>query len=391
VSLDRATPSAEANLSPVSERQSVVSTLAGEPTGGVNERRWRGADMVAKHLHQALLAGVTVAMVISGCAADRTASAGAAAPLPSSPAAIGSPTSTAASTAPAAAATASTAELTVKYLAGNTVAGTDESRIRLAAPPGTAITAATEIAGGFVFSADDGFVYLQARDGSRRRVGAGQFTVSPDGTRLAVMSDVTVSVYALPDLLRLGAYAVPGATPGGPSAIGVNGDWVLLFDADQPSDGPGVTVVWNVTTHASVRLTGVYPLTLGTGGDVLQRALTASGRPCYALAAERHGTGATCAPTARPAGGVDSGALSPDGRYAAISVSNRIAPVVVHTADLRAGRWKPITLPVPSGTPVYWAGMDVVIGGDATYRCSVTARCARLPIPPDAAIVPYAG
>ena len=348
--------------------------------------------MVSKHLHQALLAAVTVATVSSGCAADRIASAGAAAPLASSPPATGSPTVAAASTAPAAGATTA-AVPTVKYLIGNTMDGTDGSRIRLAAPASTTITAATEIPRGFVFSADDGYVYLQARDGSRRRVGAGQFTVSHDGTRLAVMSDVTVSIYTLPGLQRLGAYAVPGATPGGPSAVGVNGDWVLLFDADQPSDGPGATVVWNVTTHASARLTDVYPLALGTGGELLQRALTASGRPCYALAAEnnRHGTGVTCAPTARPAGGVDSGALSPDGRYAAISVSNRIAPVMVRTADLRAGRWKPITLPVSSGMPLYWAGMDVVIGGDATYRCSVTARCARLPIPPDATIVPYAG
>ncbi len=351
--------------------------------------------MVAKHLHQALMAAVaaTVAMVMSGCASDRVAPAGAAAPLASSPAAIGAPTSAAAATAPAATATATVAasSSTVKYLAGNTVAGTDGSRIRLAAPAGTTVVVATETPRGFVFSADDGFVYLQARDGSRRRVGAGQFTVSADGTRLAVMNDVTVSVYALPDLRWLGAYAVPGATPGGPSAIGVNGDSVLLFDADQPSDGPGVTVVWNVTTHASIRLTAVYPLALGTGGDILQRALTASGQPCYALAAESHGAGGTCAPTARPAGGIDSGTLSPDGRYAAISVSNRIAPVVVRTADLRAGRWQAITLPVPSGVPLYWAGMDVVIGGDATYRCSVTAQCTRLPVPRDATIVPYAG
>lgn len=255
------------------------------------------------------------------------------------------------------------------------------------------MSAATEVPGGYVFATDNGSVYLQARDGSVKWVASGQFAVSTDGSRLAVMGDISVFAYTLPGLQSLGSYALPGATPGGPTLVAVQGDWVLLFDDDMPNNGPGVSAVWNTRTHATIGFTAAEPFAIGSDGSVLRRTLTTTGHPCYAYTppAEMRQPADHCGETDRPAGGSDGGALSADGQWAAVSISNRQSPVLVRTADLHAGRWIPVALAAPDGTPIYWDGADVIIGGDQSYRCNTAGRCTRLAVPTDATIVPHAG
>jgi hypothetical protein len=205
------------------------------------------------------------------------------------------------------------------------------------------------------------------------------------------MDNVTATVYTLPDLRKLGSYGFSGATPGGPMVTAVSGDWVLLFDEDQLE--VVVSIVWNIGTNATVRVVGSEPFAVGSDGSVLRRIVSPDGPPCYAYTQVTdlaHKTG-RCAVTERPAGGVDSGALSSDGQWAALSVSNRVAPVLMRTSDLQAGRWSPIRLAPSSGTPIYWDSSGVVIGGDRSYRCSVTGQCTRLAIPSYATIVPRLG
>ena len=175
--------------------------------------------------------------------------------------------------------------------------------------------------------------------------------------------------------------------------IATRGDWVLLFDEDTPDGGPGASIVWNVATNVTVRSTRAEPFAIASDGSVLQRALTTDGERCYAYTprADLPRPASHCAVTERPAGGVDSGALSTDGRWAALSVSNRIPPVLMRTSDLQSGRWAPIALPALAGTPIYWDGADAIIGGDRSYRCSTAGRCTKLAIPDDATIVPRLG
>lgn len=282
----------------------------------------------------------------------------------------------------------------VAYLRGNSVVEPDGSVTRLAAPPGTHVSATTEIADGYVFGADNGYVYLQAHNRSVRRVAAGQFVVSSDGRRLAVMGDTRVSVFALPSLFDLGTFQFPGATPGGPSVTAIRGDWVLLFDEDMPAQPPGVSVVWNLATHATVSFAASEPFAVGTDGSVLRRVLNPADVSCYddtPLPALRLSSGGYCGGVDRVAGGVDAAALSNDGQWAAIAVSNRQSTVLVRIADLRAGRWNAVRLPASSGTPIYWDGSDVVIGGDHSYACNLAGRCDALAIPRDATIVPRLG
>jgi len=260
-------------------------------------------------------------------------------------------------------------------------------------PAGANVTAATEIPGGYVFAADNGYVYFQTRQRTISRIAPGQFTVSADGRRLAVMGDLAVSVFELPDLRRLGSYTFPGAMPGGPSVVAVRGDWVLLFDEDVPNaDVPGTSVVWNVATHVAVPFSGAEPFAVGADGDVLRRTASANGPTCYDVTplANVARRGGFCGDVRRTAGGVDGGALSDDGEWAAIAVSNRQPIVLVRTADLHVGRWRPVTLSA-SGVPIYWAGAGVVIGGDRSYLCSTTGQCRALAIPADATIVPRSG
>ena len=269
----------------------------------------------------------------------------------------------------------------------------DDSITRLSAPAGVTVRTATEVPGGHVFGADNGLVYFQGRNGSAGRVAAGQFTVSADGTRLAIMGAVAVSVYTLPGLHRLGSYTFPGATAGGPTVVAVGGNWVLLFDEDQPGGAPGVSVVWNVATNAATWFAAAEPFTIGSDGSVLRRILNSADRSCYGytLLSDLRKTAGRCGESEPVAGGVDAAALSDDNQWAAISISDRQPPVLVRTDDLRAGNWRPTVLSAPAGTPLYWDRNDVIIAGDRSYRCNTTGHCTRLATPADATIVPLAG
>jgi hypothetical protein len=281
----------------------------------------------------------------------------------------------------------------VAYLRGDAVVEPDGSVTRLAAPAGVTVQTAIEVPGGHVFGADNGLVYFQEPDGSAGRVGAGQFAVSADGTRLAIMDAVAVSVYTLPGLRRMGSYTFPGAIAGGPTVVAIGGNWVLLFDEDQPDGPPAVSIVWNVATNAVVRFTASEPFTIGSDGSVLRRELNSGDRPCYAYTplSELQQTAGRCGESEPVAGGADAAALSDDSQWAAISTSDRQPPVVVRTNDLRAGNWRPIVLSAPAGTPLYWDAGDVIIAGDQSYRCNTAGHCTRLATPPDATIVPRAG
>ena len=228
----------------------------------------------------------------------------------------------------------------------------------------------------------------------------GNFMVSADGRRLVAASvedAMTVTAHELPSLRTIARVRIEGS---GPLVVGIVGDRVVLRDASGDSS-PTRAHVWNLRTgqlrgtDAEVNIWGV-----ADDGRVLRRVSATDGRRgCADLLA------IVDLPTVRDTGTCSAamgravlfGELSPDGTWALMSLVSESGspepPVWVRTADLRAGRWRPVASNMSDLAAVLLWDTDqtVVVRVDQSeyHRCRPTGSCQRLAVPayPDGVIL----
>ncbi|MEV8517700.1 hypothetical protein [Dactylosporangium sp. NPDC051484] len=98
-----------------------------------------------------------------------------------------------------------------------------------------------------------------------------------------------------------------------------------------------------------------------------------------------------CAPwLATPYG---SGQISTGGTWAVLYTATAATAeprnVLIRTADLHAGNWRPVTIDLPSGSrPLFWDTDDTVIFEGTPdhlgyYRCTATGSCLSTALPAD--------
>jgi hypothetical protein len=286
----------------------------------------------------------------------------------------------------------------VDLLAGNTVHRADGSRVDLGLPAGVTASLAFRVRSGWVVEAersDSIEAWFVPDQGTPRRVGTafGGLAVSPDGGTLVVVpGGDDVVAYELPSLREIGRHRFDDGI--GPAVVGVSRDVAVLKGAQ--GDGTSSrAAVWNfrtgsfTATSRSLRTWGI-----SDDGQVLRGVdgcvdlVPVSG----ALAVGRTGW---CGTDGRSP--VRGAGVSPDGRWVSLEIdpadgSDTTTAVLIHAADLRAGRWRP----VPTGGPADVEGLTWVTGstfvlllpGGALQRCEAGVRCgAVVAAPADPRIV----
>jgi len=314
----------------------------------------------------------------------------------------------------------SAGDIGLDVLSGNVIQRPDGSRVSLALPAGVTAGGATRVPGGWVVEAgsdDESSLWFAVETGRATRIGRlfGNYQVSADG-RLLVASGTTadpatVIAYELPSLRELARTSFDSGM--GPVVAGISGDRVLLNGA-QGSPGRSEAAVWNIRT-GDLHPTGIELWTFGVSldGDVLRRVdragpggakdVTSACVDVVPLADSLPvgQTGLCAVHLATPEG---YGQISPDGDWAFLNTSAAGGSgnlALVRSADLRAGRWQPLALDLPSqAEPVFWDTEETFIvyevaePRDRRYRCGVARPCEPLVMPddlPDAQPVPRRG
>ncbi|HEU4424330.1 MAG TPA: hypothetical protein VFR67_17520, partial [Pilimelia sp.] len=206
-----------------------------------------------------------------------------------------------------------------------------------------------------------------------------------------------IASYALPSLNRLAATDFGVDAGVSVAVVGVGGDRAVLAGA-QGSPPWQETAIWNVRTGGLHRTGGHdWALAFGRDGQVLRRVdrpASGAGAACVDLVTLADTPPEPGPPVCAPALATAEagGMLSPGGRWVMLRTASPagggLGTVLLRTADLRAGHWRPVTpdLP-PSGVPRFWDTDDTFVvekpgNPSEAYRCT-TRGCAPLILPAD--------
>jgi hypothetical protein len=315
-----------------------------------------------------------------------------------------------AATPAAAAAAVDTAGLTV--LGKNVLIRPNGTQRALTLPKGVDAVDASEVPAGWIVeaqSAAERTLWYFGPTGAGKRIGyvLGNWDVTRDG-RILVASAFTaaatktvkpvVTAIDLPSLRTRAQQRYAGGVA--PLVVGVTADQVLLRQAQREAKATPAAV-WQLSTNR-LRATTVPAWYWSFGGTatVLRRVdrLDAAKKVVGACVDAVDGSGASI-PTGltgtcvAAAANVRNGLLSPDGKYAVLlsapaAATSKASPstLVVRTADLHAGRWRPVAL--GAGRFVqFWDSptsmiVAVVAGEKITMqRCDTAAKCTALRLP----------
>jgi hypothetical protein len=315
-------------------------------------------------------------------------------------------------------------EVGLDVWSGDVVQRPDGRRVTLALPAGTSVRTVTGVPGGWVVATsgegDERALWFAPYDGESRWISTafGEHRVSPDGRVLVVVGLAPdgsgVAAYELPSLTRLASTDFGVDAGGTPTLVGVGGDRAVLTGSQGSPPWPE-TAIWNVRTGALHRTTGpAWAVGFARDGRVLRRvdrsdagaSASAGATACVdvvpmadTLPEQR---GPLCTPVLAT---TEPGMLSPDGRWALLPTTSSRAgegqrTVLLRTAELNAGRWRPIPLDLPPfGAPRFWDTDDSFVverlgNPSEAYRCTATRGCVRLIMPaglPRPEVVPRFG
>jgi hypothetical protein len=299
----------------------------------------------------------------------------------------------------------------VAYVDGNGVLEEDGTHTKLTVPAGYRIVDTTETPSGYAFDADSDMggsgVFFEFRNGTVHRFpladNDGRFVVSHDGKQMIVSgmnkSDRMYEAiwYSLPALTVVSTYqtdthvAKLGMIP-----VAAAGDWTVI-DMSAGHGAPGWATEFGAVGDQRATFDSAMPFDVATDGSVLRRidALEPSNgtykpKTCYDFVPYRPGgdmsdVSGHCGKP--PPNGVDSGALSPDGTMAALALGAGSAAVLVNTADLHAGRWHPVVLPMRAQIEYWDSPTTVIVHGEHFYRCHTSGACDILPGDDDLTLV----
>jgi len=283
----------------------------------------------------------------------------------------------------------------VAYVDGNGVLEEDGMHTKLTVPGGYRIVDTTETPSGYAFDAysdmGNSGVFFEFRNGTVHRFPLadidGRFVVSNDG-KLMIVSGLNKSDgmyeaiwYGLPALTVVSTYRTDiHVAKYGMIPVAAAGGWTVI-DMYTGALTPGWATEFGAAGDQRATFDSTQPFDVATDGSVLRRIDTlerSNGtyeptKTCYDLVPYRAGghTSDLSGHCGKPPPGdpVDSGALSPDGTMAALALGAGSAAVLVNTADLHAGRWHPVVLPMRAQIEYWDSPTTVIVHGAHFYRC----------------------
>ncbi|WP_412749118.1 hypothetical protein [Krasilnikovia sp. M28-CT-15] len=287
----------------------------------------------------------------------------------------------------------STSAVRMDLLSRNTVFRADGSRVALGLPGGRSAKDAVRVRAGWVVTAQPVSggkteVWFVPDHGTARSAGTvfGGVAVSPDNRVLVVAHDAShVGAYELPSLREIRRQTFEEGM--GPGVLGATDD-VALLDGGSGDGTPMRGAVWNfrtgsfTTTRADIPAWG-----MSDDGQVLRRiGDCVDVVPVTVTVPSMH---QGWCPTHGPVEG-RSGTISPDGRWASLDVRSadeqaEPTTVLLRTADLKAGRWRPVPTGGPADAHPIWLTGDVFVlempqGG--RLWCRAGDRCQPVVEPP---------
>jgi hypothetical protein len=327
------------------------------------------------------------------------------------------PMSSTASPSPSATLATPVTPIPVAVVFGDTIQLADGRRIRLGLPDSERARAATRVASGWIVATDPFGTLWLVRDGERPTFvggGSGGYLVTTDGRRLITIGPVSrhdsatlIAALDLPSLaertltdLQPLLHLVPNHDTVG--AVGVSGDHVVLRIMYTNVGGPTGAAVWDMRTGAvrAVPTKGVWLWSVAAD-QVLRRIdhpHPTTVQPVLACLdvvdlTMAFGVGETgyCGTQVTS---VADGTLSPDGQWAMLQglLDGSIPgePILLRSADLRAGHWAPHPLAWPARTLFrmwFWdSDRSFIAGGSGDYpfyRCVIDGPCQPVALSPD--------
>jgi hypothetical protein len=228
--------------------------------------------------------------------------------------------------------------------------------------------------------------WFQPDDGAApTRLANNIWAVSPDGRTLVVAgpTEPTLTAYRLPSLEKLAETRIPRddtAQIGGVQIVG-NGAF-----AGYTLHGvtPFRTARWDLTTNIATNI-ATSVASWGTFGDSVLRNVDNGNESCVDLVPiAQFADGATsgvCSTYLDRAGG----GLSPDGRRAIIIGGDTEPDLLVDTADLHAGVWRPTTVTGAKHSIAWDSATSFLASGDGdpatVLRCSGPDTCSPIGLP----------
>ncbi|GAA1833564.1 hypothetical protein GCM10009682_59930 [Luedemannella flava] len=297
-------------------------------------------------------------------------------------------------------------------LAGSTIVRPDGTRIRLTLPRGMEPNAAVEVPAGFLVAvinlrASTSTLWLFPHSGTPHSAPIGdptlgRWAVTRDGATVIATASTpghnTFVAYALPSLSERARTRFAGPTDPGPMVLGNVGEQVVLTHVDEDVRR-GTTGVWDLRTgHLRRSAQPLRAWGVARDGRLLYRLERGdAGEPPVSACVDTvviDGSGQIRAtPTGvcgQQGGRLIQGSISPDGASALIlhwrtPTIESVRSATVTTADLHAGRWRPVRLPGNLMYPLFWdtdrTFITMVVEPFGYARCGVTGRCARLVMP----------
>ena len=263
--------------------------------------------------------------------------------------------------------------------------------IAMSLPPRTYIVSGVRVLGGWVVNAQfagnfhtDG--WFQPDDGAApTRLANNIWAVSRDGRTLVVAgrTEPTLTAYRLPSMEKLADTRIPRDDTAQIGAVQIVGDGAFATYTLRGAT-PDRAARWDLTTYAATNLATTMG-SWGTAGDSVLRLVDNGNESCVDLVPVAHftdaGTSGVCSTYLDRAGGE----LSPDGRQAVIVGGDAEPDLLVATADLHAGVWRPTTITGAKHFIGWDSATSFLAQGDGSpgpmLRCTGPDTCSPIGLP----------
>jgi hypothetical protein len=284
----------------------------------------------------------------------------------------------------------SPASLGITFANGTQIVPAVGPRLTMSLPPQTYILSGERVAGGWVVNTrsatsyqDDG--WFQPADGSApTRLASTVWAVAHDRNYLIVAGRIepSLTVYRLPTMSKGSDTSIPVDNISPIAAVQVVGD--DAYASYTLRGGPVNVARWSLKTFMATNSSPTV-FSMGIFGDSVLRHADQGNTSCVDLVPiyqfPEGGTSGVCSTYLDRAGGV----LSPDGRRAVITGDVTEPLLLVDTADLHAGVWRPTTITGQTQFIAWVTATSFLAAGDRratpVVLCTGPDSCAPIGLP----------